>query len=131
MCIQISVLSSNKDKHKEKFVSKHLSEAQIHPEFLPKTKQDLINLLYTYENAFSSENEFLGAIRGHEVDITLNNDGQYPPLLRKPAYPEVPRSRETFEKHIQELTQPIVLIKLGHNKEVKVTPAIIYCKNDR
>ncbi|MBW0549822.1 hypothetical protein O181_089537 [Austropuccinia psidii MF-1] len=75
-------------------------------------------VLYTYKNAFASDNKPLGAIKGHEVDITLNIDRPYPPVLRRPAYQASPRAREALEKHIQELSQLGVLRKVGHNKDV-------------
>ncbi|MBW0533003.1 hypothetical protein O181_072718 [Austropuccinia psidii MF-1] len=81
-------------------------------------RHDLIDVLYTYKNAFSSDNELLGTIKGHEVDITLNIDIPYPPVLRRPAYPANPRARVELEKHIQELIQLGVLKKVGHNDEV-------------
>ncbi|MBW0569917.1 hypothetical protein O181_109632 [Austropuccinia psidii MF-1] len=95
-------------------------------------RNELINVLYTYNNAFASDNEPLGAISGHEVDITLNIDRTYPPVLRRPAYPASPRAREALEKHVQELIQPGVLRKVGHNEEVEVTtPVIINWHNDK
>ncbi|MBW0591555.1 hypothetical protein O181_131270 [Austropuccinia psidii MF-1] len=95
-------------------------------------RNELINVLYTYSKAFASDNEPLGAIRGHEVDITLNIDRPYPPVLRRPAYPASPRAREALEKHIQELIQLGVLRKVGHNEEVEVTtPVIIAWHNDK
>ncbi|MBW0518526.1 hypothetical protein O181_058241 [Austropuccinia psidii MF-1] len=81
---------------------------------------------------FASDNEPSGAIKGHEVDITLNIDRPYPPVLRRPAYPASPRAIEALEKHIQELIQLGLLRKVGHNEEVKVkTPVIIACHNDK
>ncbi|MBW0562589.1 hypothetical protein O181_102304 [Austropuccinia psidii MF-1] len=95
-------------------------------------RHDLIDVLYTYKNAFASDNEPLAAIKGHEVDITLNIDRPYPPVLRRPPYPASPRAREALEKHIQELIQLGVLRKVGHNEEVKVTtPVIISWHNDK
>ncbi|MBW0583018.1 hypothetical protein O181_122733, partial [Austropuccinia psidii MF-1] len=89
-------------------------------------------MLYTYNNAFDSDNEPLGAIKGHEVNNTLNIDRKYPPVLRRPAYPASPRAREALEKHIQELIQLGVLRKVGHNEEVEVTtPVIIAWNNDK
>ncbi|MBW0561948.1 hypothetical protein O181_101663 [Austropuccinia psidii MF-1] len=73
---------------------------------------DLLDVLYTYKNAFSSDNELLGTIKGLEVDITLNIDRPYPPVLRRPAYPASPRATEALEKHIQELIQLGVLRKV-------------------
>ncbi|MBW0570241.1 hypothetical protein O181_109956 [Austropuccinia psidii MF-1] len=129
---QISVVSSVKDTYKDEFVSNQLVEAQINPSLSPKMRNELINVLYTYSKAFASDNEPLGAIRGHEVDITLNIDRQYPPVLRRPAYPASPRAREALEKHIQELIQLGVLRKVGHNEEGEVkTPVIIAWHNDK
>ncbi|MBW0589187.1 hypothetical protein O181_128902 [Austropuccinia psidii MF-1] len=80
---------------------------------------ELIDVLYTYNNEFASDNEPLGAIKGHEVDINLNIDRPYPQVIRRPAYPASPRAREAWEKHIQELIQLGVLGKVGHNEEVE------------
>ncbi|MBW0481346.1 hypothetical protein O181_021061 [Austropuccinia psidii MF-1] len=98
MTKQISVVSSN--KYKEGFVSDNLSEAKINPTLSSKMRQELIHVLYTYKIAFSSDNEPLGPIRGHEVDITLNIERPYPSVLRRSAYPESPRAGEALEKHI-------------------------------
>ncbi|MBW0524803.1 hypothetical protein O181_064518 [Austropuccinia psidii MF-1] len=95
-------------------------------------RQELINVLYRYEHAFASDNEPLGAIKGNEVDITLNIDRPYPPVLRRQSYPASPRAREALEKHIQELIQLGVLRKVGHNDEAEVTtPVIIAWNNDK
>ncbi|MBW0536712.1 hypothetical protein O181_076427 [Austropuccinia psidii MF-1] len=87
-------------------------------------RHELIDVLYTYKNAFASDNETLGAIKGHEVEITLNIDRPYPPVTRRPAYQASPRAREALEKHIQELIQLGVLRKVGHNEEVEVTTPV-------
>ncbi|MBW0547676.1 hypothetical protein O181_087391 [Austropuccinia psidii MF-1] len=71
---KISVTSSVKDTYKEEFVAHQCFEAQINPSLSPGMRDDLIDLLYTYKNAFASDNKPLGAIKGHEVDITLNID---------------------------------------------------------
>ncbi|MBW0531218.1 hypothetical protein O181_070933 [Austropuccinia psidii MF-1] len=93
---------------------------------------DIIDVLYTYKNDFASDNEPLGAIKGNEVDITLNIDRPYPPVLRRLAYPASTRAREALEKHIQELIQLGVLRKLGNNKEVEeTTPVIISWHNEK
>ncbi|MBW0588832.1 hypothetical protein O181_128547 [Austropuccinia psidii MF-1] len=129
---QNSVVSSVKDTYKDEFVSNQLVEAKINPSFSPKMTNELVDVLYTYNNAFVSDNYPLGAIRGHEVDITLNIDIPYPPVLRRPAYPASPRAREALEKHIQELIQLGVLRKVGHIGEVEVTtPVIIAWHNDK
>ncbi|MBW0543518.1 hypothetical protein O181_083233 [Austropuccinia psidii MF-1] len=78
-------------------------------------RKELINVLYTHKNPLASDDEPLGTIQGHEVDIHLNIDRPYPPVLRRPGYPPSPRVREALEKHIQELIQLGVLRKVGHN----------------
>ncbi|MBW0503933.1 hypothetical protein O181_043648 [Austropuccinia psidii MF-1] len=98
---QISVISLVKDTCKEEFVANQLVEVQINPSLSPKMRHDPIDVLYTYKNAFASDNEPLGSVKGHEVDITLNIDRPYPPVLRRTAYPASPRAREALEKHIQ------------------------------
>ncbi|MBW0506107.1 hypothetical protein O181_045822 [Austropuccinia psidii MF-1] len=82
--------------------------------------------------AFASDNEPLGAIKGHKVEIMLNVERPYPPLLGRPAYPACPRAREALESHINELMKLGVLRKGGHNEEVEVnTPVIITWHNDK
>ncbi|MBW0539117.1 hypothetical protein O181_078832 [Austropuccinia psidii MF-1] len=115
---QISLVSSKKDRYKEEFVANQIVKAQINPSLSPKMRHELIDVLYTYNNAFASDNEPLGDIKEHEVDITLNFNRPYPPVLRRPAYLASPRAGEAFEKHIQELIQLGVPRKVGHNEEV-------------
>ncbi|MBW0581844.1 hypothetical protein O181_121559 [Austropuccinia psidii MF-1] len=93
-------------------------------------RHELIDVLYTYTNAFASDNEPLGAIKGHEVDITLIIDRPYPRVLRRPAYPASPRAIETLEKNIQQLIQLGVLRKVGNNEEVEVTTPVIIAWHD-
>ncbi|MBW0539887.1 hypothetical protein O181_079602 [Austropuccinia psidii MF-1] len=114
---QISMISSVEDTYKDEFVDNQLVEAQMNPSSSPKMRHNLIDLLDTYKNAFASDNEPLGAIEGHEVDITFNINRPYPPVLRRPAYPASPRAREALEKQILELIQLGVLRKVGHKKE--------------
>ncbi|MBW0480879.1 hypothetical protein O181_020594 [Austropuccinia psidii MF-1] len=114
----------------EEFVNHKLVDAQINSSLLPKMMPELVDVLYTYRNTFSSDNEPLGAIKGNEVEITLNIDRPYPPVLRRLAYTTSLRAREALEKHIQELIQLGVLRKVVHNEEVEVTnPAIISWHN--
>ncbi|MBW0514877.1 hypothetical protein O181_054592 [Austropuccinia psidii MF-1] len=80
--------------------------------------------------AFSSDKEPLGEIIGHEVNITLNIERPYPPLLRRPAYPASPKSREALEIHITELLNPGVIRKVGHNEEVEITTPVIVAWNN-
>ncbi|MBW0574427.1 hypothetical protein O181_114142 [Austropuccinia psidii MF-1] len=82
---KISVIKQVKNVNKEKFVSDQLIEAQISPELTLEMKEELIEILFQYREAFASDNEPLGAINGHEVGIILNVERPHLPLLRRPA----------------------------------------------
>ncbi|MBW0486706.1 hypothetical protein O181_026421 [Austropuccinia psidii MF-1] len=77
------------------------------------------------QGAFASDKEPFGANIGHEVDIILDIERPYPPLLRRPVYPASPKSREALEIHIKELLNLGVIRKVGHNEEVEVTTPVI------
>ncbi|MBW0552226.1 hypothetical protein O181_091941 [Austropuccinia psidii MF-1] len=84
------------------------------------------------KNAFATGKEPLGGIFGDEVDIILNVEKPYPPLLRRPAYPASPRAREALEVHIKELMDLGALRKVGHNEQVEfTTPVIITWHNGK
>ncbi|MBW0540358.1 hypothetical protein O181_080073 [Austropuccinia psidii MF-1] len=88
-------------------------------------KDKLIDLLFKYVNSFATDKDPLGAIIGHEVDLILNVEKPYPPLLRGTAYPASPRDREALEVPIKELMDLGVLRKVGHNEQVEVTTPVI------
>ncbi|MBW0477960.1 hypothetical protein O181_017675 [Austropuccinia psidii MF-1] len=95
-------------------------------------KEILIDLLFKYKNAFVTNKEQLGAIIGHEVDIILNVEKPYVPLLRRPAYPASPISREALEVNIKESMELGVLRKVEHNEQGEVTrPVIITWHNEK
>ncbi|MBW0486710.1 hypothetical protein O181_026425 [Austropuccinia psidii MF-1] len=109
----------------ERFKSEQLSEAEISLHLTDKQENELSALLDDQREAFASDKEPLGAIIGHEVDIILNIKRHYSPLLRRPAYPEIPKSREALEIHIKEPLDLGVIRKVGHNEEVEITTPVI------
>ncbi|MBW0469899.1 hypothetical protein O181_009614 [Austropuccinia psidii MF-1] len=106
-------------------------EEELNQDLTEKMKQKLIELLYKYKSAFEIDKEPLGSIIGNEVEIILNVEKLYPPLLRRPAYPDSPRARESLEVHIKELMDIGILRKLGHNKQVEVTTPVIIAWHNR
>ncbi|MBW0524990.1 hypothetical protein O181_064705 [Austropuccinia psidii MF-1] len=95
-------------------------------------KEDLIEILFQYREAFASDNEPLGAIKGHEVDIFLNVRRPYQPLLRRQTYPDISRAREASEGCIDGLMKLGSLRKVGNNEEVEVTtPVVITFYNEK
>ncbi|MBW0476024.1 hypothetical protein O181_015739 [Austropuccinia psidii MF-1] len=69
---EIKVIRQVNNVNKEKLVSDQLIEAQISTELTLEMKEELIEISFQYREAFTSNNELLGAIKGHEVDIMLN-----------------------------------------------------------
>ncbi|MBW0576900.1 hypothetical protein O181_116615 [Austropuccinia psidii MF-1] len=130
-------LHNNKDRYFTIGDNKHQTFS-----LLPFKRQITVNKVapvnlelekFKYEQeAFASEKEPLGEIIGHEVDIILNIERPYPPLLRIPAYPESPKSREALAIHIKDLLDPGVIRRFGHNEEVETpTPAIVAWHNGK
>ncbi|MBW0501258.1 hypothetical protein O181_040973 [Austropuccinia psidii MF-1] len=108
----------------ERFKSEQLSESEISFHLTDKQKNEIYALLYDHIEEFESDKEPLGAVIGHEVDIILNIERPYPPLLR-PACPVSPKSREALEIHIKELLDLSVIRKVVHNEEVEITTPVI------
>ncbi|MBW0550947.1 hypothetical protein O181_090662 [Austropuccinia psidii MF-1] len=102
----------------ERFKSEQLNEAETSLHLTDNQENELSALLYDHRGAFASDKEPLGEIIGHEVDIVLNIERPYPLLLRRPAYPASPKSREAPEIHIKELLDLGVIRKVGQNEEI-------------
>ncbi|MBW0552368.1 hypothetical protein O181_092083 [Austropuccinia psidii MF-1] len=96
---EITDIQQVNNVNKEILVSDQLIGAQSSPELTLEIKEELIEILFQYREAFPSDNKNLGAIKGHEVEVTLNVERPYPPLLRRPDYPSSPRAKEAFETH--------------------------------
>ncbi|MBW0526457.1 hypothetical protein O181_066172 [Austropuccinia psidii MF-1] len=75
----------------EKLKSEQSNKAEISLHLTDKQESKISALLYDHKEAFASDKEPLGAIVAHEVDIILNIERPYPPLLRRPAYPASPK----------------------------------------
>ncbi|MBW0572125.1 hypothetical protein O181_111840 [Austropuccinia psidii MF-1] len=94
-------------------------------------KEEFIDLLFKYKNAFATDKEPLGSIIRHEVDIILNVEHPYPPLLRRKACSASPKAKESLEVHIKEFIDLGVLSKVGNNEQVEVTKPVIIAWNNR
>ncbi|MBW0564731.1 hypothetical protein O181_104446 [Austropuccinia psidii MF-1] len=71
----------------EKFKSEQFNEADISLHLTDKQKNELSALLYENREAFASDKEPLGEVIAHKVDIIINIERLYSPLLRGPSYP--------------------------------------------
>ncbi|MBW0542870.1 hypothetical protein O181_082585 [Austropuccinia psidii MF-1] len=114
----------------QRFKSEQLSEAEISRPLTDKQENELSSLLYDEKEAFESEKEPFGEIVGHEVDIILNIERPYPPLLRRPAYTEISKSREALEIHIEEPLDLGVIREVYHNEELEITTPVIVAWNN-
>ncbi|MBW0528153.1 hypothetical protein O181_067868 [Austropuccinia psidii MF-1] len=120
------IKNEEKSPEKQSFIKEKLNKAEFNQELTEKIKEKLIYLLFEYKNAFATDKEPEGAIIGNEVEIILNVEKPYSPLLRRPFYPASPRAREELEVQIKELMDLGVFRKVGNNEQEEVTtPAII------
>ncbi|MBW0482034.1 hypothetical protein O181_021749 [Austropuccinia psidii MF-1] len=75
--------------------------------------------------AFSIGEEPLGKIRGHDIELYLDVERPYPPMLSSPEYPESLETRKEIEKHINEILEMDVIRKIGHNEIVEITTPVL------
>ncbi|MBW0489060.1 hypothetical protein O181_028775 [Austropuccinia psidii MF-1] len=89
-------------------------------------REELLNELR--EGQFSTT--LTSEIKGHDMELYLDKERPYPPILRKPPYPAILETRKEIEKHINELLDMDVIRKIGHNEIVKITTPVIITWHD-
>ncbi|MBW0585408.1 hypothetical protein O181_125123 [Austropuccinia psidii MF-1] len=62
-----------------------------------KQKLSLLKMLRKNRPAFAIGKEPLGNIKGHNKELYLDVEGPYPPMLRRPPYPENLKTRKEME----------------------------------
>ncbi|MBW0501965.1 hypothetical protein O181_041680 [Austropuccinia psidii MF-1] len=65
-----------------------------------KEKLSLLKILRKNRPEFSICEEPLGKIKGHDIELYLDVERPYPPMLRRPPYPAILETRKEIEKHI-------------------------------
>ncbi|MBW0485608.1 hypothetical protein O181_025323 [Austropuccinia psidii MF-1] len=80
--------------------------------------------------AFSIGEEPLCKIRGHDIELYLDVERTYPPMLRRPPYPESLETRKEIEKHINEPLNMDVIRKVGHNEILEITTPVLFTWHD-
>ncbi|MBW0553855.1 hypothetical protein O181_093570 [Austropuccinia psidii MF-1] len=78
--------------------------------------EKLLNEFREGQPAFAIGEEPLGKIRGHDIQLYLDVERPYPPMLRTPPYPASLETRKEIEKHIKELLVMDVIRKIGQMK---------------
>ncbi|MBW0538273.1 hypothetical protein O181_077988 [Austropuccinia psidii MF-1] len=75
--------------------------------------------------AFAIGEEPLGRIRGHDIELYLDVERSYPPMLRRPPYPASLETRKKIEKHMNELLYMVVIRTIGHKEIVEITTPVL------
>ncbi|POW13130.1 hypothetical protein PSHT_07866 [Puccinia striiformis] len=106
-------------------------DSKVAPDLTNEQLKGLLTTLSERKTAFATEDQPFGAIKGHEVEVTLTVEKPYPLALRKAPYPASPRNRQAIEEHVVLLTKMGILRKVGANEGVDITtPVIIAWHND-
>ncbi|MBW0553760.1 hypothetical protein O181_093475 [Austropuccinia psidii MF-1] len=100
-------------------------EGQFSTTLTSKQKLSFLKMLGKNRPAFAIGEEPLGKIKGHDIELYLDVGRPYPPMLRRPPYPESLETRKEIEKHINELLDMDVIRKIGHNEIVEITPPVL------
>ncbi|MBW0557601.1 hypothetical protein O181_097316 [Austropuccinia psidii MF-1] len=80
--------------------------------------------------AFAIGEEPLGKIKGHHIELYLDVERPYPPMLRRPPYQENLEARKEIEKHINEILDMDVIRKIEHNEIVEITTPVLITWHD-
>ncbi|MBW0530458.1 hypothetical protein O181_070173 [Austropuccinia psidii MF-1] len=75
--------------------------------------------------AFAIGEELLGKIRGHDIEPYLDVERPYPPMLKRPQYPESLETGKEIKKYINELLDMNVIRKIGHKEIVEITTSVL------
>ncbi|MBW0515409.1 hypothetical protein O181_055124 [Austropuccinia psidii MF-1] len=101
-------------------------EGQFSTTLTSKQKLSFLKMLRKNRPEFAIGVEPLGKIRGHDIELYLDVERPYPPILRRPPYPEGLETRKEIEKHINELLDMDLIRNIGQNEIVEIkTPVLI------
>ncbi|MBW0471910.1 hypothetical protein O181_011625 [Austropuccinia psidii MF-1] len=87
-------------------------EGQFSTNLTSKQKLSLLKMLRENRPAFTIDEEPLGKIRGHDIELYLDVERPYQPMLRRPPYQASLETRKEIEKHINEILEMDVIRKI-------------------
>ncbi|MBW0551489.1 hypothetical protein O181_091204 [Austropuccinia psidii MF-1] len=90
-----------------------------------KQKVSLLKMLRKNRPEFSIGEEPLGKIEVHDIELYLDVERPYPPMLKRPPYPESLETRKEIEKHSNERLEIDAIRKIGHNEIVEITTPVL------
>ncbi|MBW0556555.1 hypothetical protein O181_096270 [Austropuccinia psidii MF-1] len=105
-------------------------EGQFSTTLTSKQKLSFLKMLRKNRPAFAIGEEPLDQIIGHYIELYLDLEIPYPPMLRGPPYPESMGTRKEIEKHINELLDMDVLRKIRHKERVEITTPVLITWHD-
>ncbi|MBW0480097.1 hypothetical protein O181_019812 [Austropuccinia psidii MF-1] len=105
-------------------------EGQFSTTLTSKQKLSLLKMLRKNRPAFSIGEDPLGKIRGHDIELDLDVERPYPPMLRRPPYPTSLENSKEIEKNIMDLLDMDVIRKIGHDEIVEITPPVLITWQD-
>ncbi|MBW0497403.1 hypothetical protein O181_037118 [Austropuccinia psidii MF-1] len=109
----------------EKFLNE-FKEGKFSASLTSKQKLSLLRILQKNRPSFAIGEEPLGKITGHYIELYLDLETPYPPMLRRPPYPSILETRKEIEKRINEHLDMYSIRKIGHNETVEImTPVLI------
>ncbi|MBW0579865.1 hypothetical protein O181_119580 [Austropuccinia psidii MF-1] len=86
-----------------------------------KKKLSLLKMLRKNKPAFAIDQEPLGKFRGHHIELYFDVERTYPPILRRPPYPEILKTRKEIEQHIVRF----VYETLDNSSKIKSTITVL------
>ncbi|MBW0538312.1 hypothetical protein O181_078027 [Austropuccinia psidii MF-1] len=72
-------------------------EGQFITTLTSKQKPNCLKMLRKNRPAFAIGEDHLAKIRGHDIELYLDVDRPYPPMLRRPPYPEILQTRRKLK----------------------------------
>ncbi|MBW0578219.1 hypothetical protein O181_117934 [Austropuccinia psidii MF-1] len=105
-------------------------EGQFSTTLTSKQKLSLRKILRKNRPEFAIGEEQLGKIRGHDIELYLDVERPYPPMLRRPPYPTSLETRKETEKNVNELLEMDFIRNIGHNEIVQITTPVPITGND-
>ncbi|MBW0491853.1 hypothetical protein O181_031568 [Austropuccinia psidii MF-1] len=100
-------------------------EGQLSTTLTSKQKLSLLKMLRKNRPAFAIGEEPLRKTRGHDIEVYLDVERPYPPMLRIPPYQASLETRKEIEKHINELLEIDGIRKIGHNEIMEITTPVL------
>ncbi|MBW0516941.1 hypothetical protein O181_056656 [Austropuccinia psidii MF-1] len=105
-------------------------KAEFSTTLTSKQKLSLLKMLRKSTPAFSIGEEPRGKIRGDDIELYLDVERPYPPMLRRPPYQESLETRKEIEKLINELLDMDVIRKIGNNEIMEITTPVLIMWHD-